>query len=52
MRRALFISGNVLAGLVLVLLILDPSRDRRPLVALLTAAVLLAWVVPRFLRPK
>jgi hypothetical protein len=49
-RRALFITGNALAGLALVLLILDPSRELRPVLARLAFAVVLAWVVPRFLR--
>jgi hypothetical protein len=42
MRRSLFIAGNVLAGLVLILLILNPSSDLRPVLALLAVAVLLA----------
>jgi hypothetical protein len=50
MRRALFITGNALAGVVLTLLAPDPARDLRPVLALLAVAVVLAWVVPRFLR--
>jgi hypothetical protein len=52
MRRALFAAGNLAGGVALVLLALDPARDPRPVVALLAAAVLLAWVLPWFIRPK
>jgi hypothetical protein len=49
MRRALSFGRNTLAGVVLVLLAIDPTRDLRPVLALLAAAVFLAWVLPRFL---
>jgi hypothetical protein len=38
MRRALFVAGNVAAGVALVLLALDPARDLTPIVALLAVA--------------
>jgi hypothetical protein len=50
MRRALFFAANLLAGVVLILLIVNPTRDLAFVGALLTAAVILAWVVPRFER--
>jgi hypothetical protein len=49
MRRGLYILANALAGLVLVLLVIDPTRDMTPIVALLAAAVVCA-AVPSFLR--
>jgi hypothetical protein len=52
MRRALFNAVNVAAGAALVLLALDPTRDLKPVIALLAVAVVLAWVLPRFVRPK
>jgi hypothetical protein len=52
MRRALFTAGNVVAAVALVLLILDPTRDLRPVLALVGASVVLTWVVPRLLRLK
>jgi hypothetical protein len=48
MRRALYIAANALAGLVLVLLVIDPTRDMRPVVVLLVAVVVCA-AVPTFL---
>ena len=52
MRRALLIAGNTVAGVALVLLILDPRRDLTPILALLAVAFILAWVLPRFVRPR
>jgi hypothetical protein len=48
MRRAFYIAANALAGLVLVLLVIDPTRDMRPVVVLLVAVVVCA-AVPTFL---
>jgi hypothetical protein len=42
MRRALFMAGNLVAGVVLVLLILDPKRGLMPIFALVAVAVVLA----------
>jgi hypothetical protein len=50
MRRALFFAANLLAGIVLMLLIVNPTRDLALMGGLLTAGVILAWVVPRFVR--
>jgi hypothetical protein len=47
-RRPLHLAANVLGGVALVLLALDPGRELLPVVILLAAAVLLA-VLPRFL---
>jgi hypothetical protein len=52
MRRALFIAGNVVAGAALVLLVIDPTRDPGPVLALVGAGAVLTWVVPLLLRPK
>jgi hypothetical protein len=49
-RRLLYLAANVLGGVVLVLLVLDPGRDLLPVLILLAAAVLPA-VLPRFLPP-
>ena len=49
-RRLLYLTANVLGGVVLVLLLLDPGRDLLPVFLLLALAVLLA-VLPRFLPP-
>jgi hypothetical protein len=52
MRRLLFWAGNAVAAAALVLLAIDPTRDLRPVLALVGAGVLLAWVAPPFFRPK
>jgi hypothetical protein len=49
MKRALHILANGLAGVVLVLLLLDPTRPLALVFVLLVLAVVCA-VVPRFLR--
>lgn len=51
MRRACYIVANVLGGAVLVLLLIDPTRNLLPVFVLLAVAVVLAWIVPRFLPP-
>jgi hypothetical protein len=52
MRRALLIAAKVLAGVALVLLALDPTRNLTLIFGFLAAAVILAWVLPRVLGPK
>jgi hypothetical protein len=42
----------VIAAVALVQLILDPTRDLRPVLALAGDGVVLTWVLPRLLRPK
>jgi hypothetical protein len=49
-RRVLYLVANVLGGVALVLLFLDPGRDLLPVDILLALAVLLA-VLPHFLPP-
>jgi hypothetical protein len=49
MRRALYLLANALAGLVLVLLVIDPTRPITLIVVLLALAVVCA-AVPTFLR--
>jgi hypothetical protein len=49
MRRFLYILANGFAGVVLVLLVLDPSRPLVPIFILLALAVVCA-AVPWFLR--
>jgi hypothetical protein len=49
MKRAFYILANGFAGVVLVLLVLDPTRPLAPVFVLLGLAVVCA-VVPRFLR--
>jgi hypothetical protein len=49
-RRLLYLAANVLGGVVLVLLVLDPGRGFLPVVILLALAVLLA-LLPGFLPP-
>jgi hypothetical protein len=49
MKRVLYILANGFAGVVLVLLLLDPTRPLVPVFVLLTLAVVCA-VVPWFLR--
>jgi hypothetical protein len=49
MKRALYALANVFAGVVLVLLLLDPTRPLAPVFVLLSLAVVCA-VAPRFLR--
>jgi hypothetical protein len=46
--RTLVAVGNLIGAVVLVLFFLDPTRDLRPIFALLAVAVLLAWVLPWF----
>jgi hypothetical protein len=48
MKRFLYLLANLLGGLVLVLLLLDPARPLAPVFALLALAVVCA-VLPRFL---
>ena len=48
MRRVLYFLANLLGGVVLVLLVLDPTRPLVPVFVLLGLAVLFA-VLPRFL---
>jgi hypothetical protein len=49
MKHVLYILANGFAGVVLVLLLLDPTRPLAPVFVLLALAVVCA-VVPRFLR--
>jgi hypothetical protein len=49
MKRTLYILANGFAGVVLILLLLDPTRPLAPVFVLLALAVVCA-VVPRFLR--
>jgi hypothetical protein len=49
MKRVFYILANGFAGVVLVLLLLDPARPLAPVFVLLALAVVCA-VVPRFLR--
>jgi hypothetical protein len=48
----LFFAANLLAGVVLLLLLLNPTRDLALVAAFLAAAVILAWVLPRLLGPR
>ena len=48
MKRVLYFLANLLGGVVLVLLVLDPTRPLVPVFVLLGLAVLFA-VLPRFL---
>ena len=48
MKRVLYLLANLLGGVVLVLLLLDPTRPLAPIFVLLGLAVLFA-VLPRFL---
>ena len=48
MKRVLYFLANLLGGVVLVLLLLDPTRPLAPIFVLLGLAVLFA-VLPRFL---
>ena len=48
MRRVLYFLANLLGGVVLVLLVLDPTRPLEPVFVLLGLAVVFA-VLPRFL---
>jgi hypothetical protein len=46
MKRVLYVLANALAGIVLILLLLDPTRDLAPVFVLLALAVvcnLLSW---------
>ena len=50
LRRALYILANGFAGVVLVLLLIDPSRPLIPIFVLLALAVVCAlvpWLLPR-----
>jgi hypothetical protein len=49
MKRVFYILANGFAGVVLVLLLLDPARPLAPVFVLLALGVVCA-VVPRFLR--
>jgi hypothetical protein len=49
MRRLLYLLANVLGGVVLVLLLLDPARPLGPIFLLLAAPVVCA-VLPKYLR--
>ena len=48
MKRVLYFLANLLGGVVLVLLLLDPTRPLAPIFVLLGLAVVFA-VLPRFL---
>jgi hypothetical protein len=48
MNRVLYFLANLLGGVVLVLLLLDPTRPLAPIFVLLALAVVCA-VLPRFL---
>jgi hypothetical protein len=49
MNRVFYILANCLAGVVLVMLLLDPTRPLAPIIVLLALAVVCA-VMPWFLR--
>jgi hypothetical protein len=49
MKRLFYILANYFAGIVIVLLLLDPTRPLVPIFVLLALAMVCA-VVPRFLR--
>jgi hypothetical protein len=49
MKPFLYIRANVIAGIVLVLLLLDPTRPLAPVVILICLAVI-CTAVPRFIR--
>jgi hypothetical protein len=49
MKRVLYLLANLLGGVVLVLLLLDPARPLVPIFILLAAAVVCA-VLPSWLR--
>jgi hypothetical protein len=54
LKRVLWSAANLLAGVVLVLLLLDPTRPLLPILGLLGVAVVL-MLLPAFLprsRPK
>ncbi len=48
MKRDLYFLANLLGGVVLVLLLLDPTRPLAPIFVLLSLAVVFA-VLPQFL---
>jgi hypothetical protein len=50
MRRVLFFAANLLAGVVLVLLVVNPTQDLAIVATLLSAATIVAWVLPHFLQ--
>jgi hypothetical protein len=49
MKRALYLLANLFGGVVIVHLLLDPTRPLAPIFVLLALAVVCA-VLPRFLR--
>lgn len=49
MKRVLYLLANLLGGIVIVLLLVDPTRPLAPIFVLLALAVVCA-VVPLFLR--
>jgi hypothetical protein len=51
-RRLLFAAGNVCAAAALLLIVIDPVSNRYVIFALAGACVVLAYVMPRFIRPK
>jgi hypothetical protein len=51
-RRILIRAGDVVAGVVLIFLFLNPRRELAPIFVLLAGSVLLAWVLPRLFRAK
>jgi hypothetical protein len=51
MKRLSYAVANVLGGVVLVLLLIDPTRTLLPVFVLLGLAVLF-FVLPRFLPPE
>jgi hypothetical protein len=50
MRCALFLVGNLVAGVALGQRILDPTRELLPVLAPLGVAVVRSWVLPRFVQ--
>jgi hypothetical protein len=52
MRRVLILAGNAVAVLVLVMLLINPSRFFPLAVVLCVVAVFLVYVLPWFLRPR
>jgi hypothetical protein len=51
MKRVLHLLANALAGIVLILLLLDPTRNLAPVFVLLALAVV-CNVLPWFLRQR
>jgi hypothetical protein len=51
MKRLSYATANVLGGVVVVMLVVDPTRPLGPVLALLGLAVLF-FILPRFLPPS